>query len=102
MITKWEDIPGVKKVHYGTYDTVVLIFEDDFATVVAKQYHDYEESMPELAGEGNEDALYDAMKAGAPGAQKLLDAAKAKFTRDLEIRERGRLAYLQKKYGGVK
>lgn len=100
MITKWEDFPGVKKVHYGTFDGVVLIFEDDsFAVVVAELGYEGA-AHPALADETNEDALTDAITAGVEGAQGFRDAAKAMFARDFEAQERQRLAYLLKKYGG--
>lgn len=102
MITEWEDLPGVKKVHYGSFKDAVLIFEDDsFAVIDAKPDPREGDAYAVLAGEDDEDALWDAMQAGAVGAQALLDAAKAERARNFEACERKRLAYLQNKYGGV-
>ena len=101
MITKWEDFPGVKKVHYGTFKCAVLIFEDDsFAVIDAKTGYEEGSAYPVLADETDIDALWDAMQAGAPGAEELRDAALAKLARNFEQQERQRLAYLLEKYGG--
>lgn len=102
MITKWEGFPGVKKVYYGTFKGAVLIFEDDsFAVIDAKTGYEEGSAYPVLADETDIDALWDAMQAGALGAEKLRDATNAKAARDFEEGERKRLAYLLKKYGGV-
>lgn len=101
MITKWEDIPGVKHVHYGTFKGAVLVFEDDSFAVVDAALGYEGEAYPVLAKEDDQDALDDAVKAGASGAQELLDVAKAKFNQSFEERERARLAYLLKKYREV-
>jgi len=98
MITKWEDIPGVKRVYYGSADTIVLVFENDFVVVDAKLGYE-NEAYPVLADVNDLDALYDAVKADAPGAQVSLDIAKVKSVAKFEVQERARLAYLQKKYG---
>lgn len=99
MITSWEHLNGktIKGTYHG-HGGVVLLLGDEFAVITAEMDYHNEDAYPALASLDNEDALYTACTAEAPGACGLLEEVKRQHDEEREKRERRRLAFLKEKY----